>query len=155
MIASGYLSLTRLADGSVDTFIKQQKSMFVFFQGHPEYEADTLYLEYRRDIGRYLKGETDYYPHMPVGYFDQAMAEALRAFQSRALCDRRRELLAELPALQPSRITSRSPWRSAAVQIYGNWLADLCARKERRPTAVGPSAPPLRTTWPAGRASSR
>jgi homoserine O-succinyltransferase/O-acetyltransferase len=132
IIASGYLSLTRLADGGVDTFVKQQKSMFVFFQGHPEYEPDTLYLEYRRDIGRYLKGETDYYPHMPVGYFDQAMAGALRAFQSRALCDRRRELLAQMPALQLSSITSGNHWRSAAVQIYSNWLADLCARKERR-----------------------
>ena len=54
--------LTRTADAGVDTFIKQQKSLFVFFQGHPEYESDTLLREYRRDVGRYIKGETATYP---------------------------------------------------------------------------------------------
>ena len=50
--------LTRSADAGVDTFIKQRKKLFVFFQGHPEYESDTLLREYRRDMGRYFRGET-------------------------------------------------------------------------------------------------
>ena len=31
----------------------------------------TLLLEYRRDIGRFLRGERDTYPPMPQGYFDE------------------------------------------------------------------------------------
>jgi homoserine O-succinyltransferase/O-acetyltransferase len=65
LIACGYRVLTRAADAGVDTFIKQQKKLFVFFQGHPEYESDTLLREYRRDIGRYFKGETDMRPSIP------------------------------------------------------------------------------------------
>ena len=61
--------------------MKQQKTLFVFFQGHPEYESDTLLREYRRDIGRYFKGETDRYPSMPRSYFDCDTVNALTALR--------------------------------------------------------------------------
>ena len=80
----GYKVLTRSADAGVDTFIKQQKKLFVFFQGHPEYESDTLLREYRRDVGRYIKGEAPRYPLMPRSYFDEATAGELTAFQEKA-----------------------------------------------------------------------
>src|SRR4029077_10668579 len=95
--ACGYRVLTRSEDAGVDTFVKQRKSLFVFFQGHPEYEASTLLLEYRRDIGRFLRGERETYPNMPHGYFDQETVEALRALRERAVADRREELLAGFP----------------------------------------------------------
>src|SRR2546429_6417390 len=44
---------------SVDMFVKELNSLFVFFQGHPEYEATTLLLEYRRDIKRFLRRERE------------------------------------------------------------------------------------------------
>jgi hypothetical protein len=43
--ACGYEVLARTDDTEVDTFIKQESSLFLFFQGHPEYESDTLYRE--------------------------------------------------------------------------------------------------------------
>jgi homoserine O-succinyltransferase len=55
LVDCGYKVLTRSANAGVDTFIKQQKGLLVFFQGHPEYESDTLLREYRRDVGRYIK----------------------------------------------------------------------------------------------------
>lgn len=53
----GYCILTRAKDGGVDAFAKQRRSLSLFFQGHPEYEVNTLLLEYRRDVGRYLSRE--------------------------------------------------------------------------------------------------
>src|SRR5205823_4965141 len=44
LLACGYRVLTRSADAGVDAFVKQRKSLFVFFQGHPEYEAITILL---------------------------------------------------------------------------------------------------------------
>ena len=40
LVASGYKILTRSKSAGVDTFAKQDGSFFLFFQGHPEYEAD-------------------------------------------------------------------------------------------------------------------
>ncbi len=77
--------LTRAGDAGVDTFVKQQKKLFVFFQGHPEYESDTLLREYRRDVGRYFKGETARYPLMPRSYFGRSMVDELTALQEKAI----------------------------------------------------------------------
>jgi homoserine O-succinyltransferase len=131
LLACGYRVLTRSEDAGVDAFVKQRKSLFVFFQGHPEYEAVTLLLEYRRDIGRFLRGERETYPPLPHGYFDQETIEALTALQERALLDRREELLAEFPtAMAAGKVTNT--WRSTAESLYGNWLKFICAEKMKR-----------------------
>jgi homoserine O-succinyltransferase len=133
--ACGYRVLTRSEDVGVDAFVKQRKSLFVFFQGHPEYEAVTLLLEHRRDIGRFLREETDTYPPMPEGYLDDDTIEALTALKQRALTDRREELLGEFPtAIAAGKVTNT--WRSTAVSLYRNWLLYLCAQKERMLEAV-------------------
>jgi homoserine O-succinyltransferase/O-acetyltransferase len=121
----GYQVLTR-SDAGADVFVKRRKSLFVFFQGHPEYEAQTLMLEYRRDIRRFLLRERDTYPAMPQGYFDEATVEALTALHERAIADRREEVLTDFPtALAAGTVTNT--WRSAAIHVYRNWLAYLSA----------------------------
>ena len=132
LLACGYRVLTRSADAGVDSFVKQRNSLFVFFQGHPEYDATTLLLEYRRDIGRFLRRERDTYPTMPHGYFDQETVEALTVLRERALSDRREELLAEFPtAMAAGKVTNT--WRSTAESLYRNWLLYIRAQKERQP----------------------
>src|SRR5438093_12714678 len=81
LLACGYRVLTRSHDAGVDAFVKQRKSLFVFFQGHPEYEAVTLLLEYRRDIRRFPRRGRDTYPPMPHVYFDQETVEPLTALR--------------------------------------------------------------------------
>jgi homoserine O-succinyltransferase len=131
LVDCGYRILTRAKDAGADTFVKQRKSLFVFFQGHPEYEANTLLLEYRRDVGRYLRRERDNYPPMPRGYFDRDTADVLTMVRERALSNQCEELLADFPtALVEKRIANT--WRSAAVCIYGNWLTYLCEQKKSR-----------------------
>jgi homoserine O-succinyltransferase/O-acetyltransferase len=131
LTSCGYSVLTRSADAGVDTFVKQYKSLFVFSQGHPEYESDTLLLEYRRDVGRYLRGETNTYPSMPRGYFDHDTVKALTALREEALSRPREELLAEVSAaLENTRI--ENTWQATAACIYRNWLEYICAQKTLR-----------------------
>jgi homoserine O-succinyltransferase len=130
LTACGYRVLTRARDAGADIFVKQRKSLFVFLQGHPEYDANTLQLEYIRDVGRFLRRESDKYPALPLDYFDRDTATALTALQARALCDPREELLAEMNALTARHRANR--WRSPAVRIYCNWLAYLHDAKALR-----------------------
>jgi homoserine O-succinyltransferase len=129
--ASGYQVLTRSAQAGVDMFARQGRSLFVFLQGHPEYDALSLLGEYRRDFGRFLRGERDACPNLPHGYFDAAATQRIAELRARALVDRREELLAELPvvALEQS---LRAHWRPTAQRLYGNWLTEVMARKSRR-----------------------
>ena len=123
--ANGYQLLSRSAKGGVDGFTKDFGSQFIFFQGHPEYEALSLEREYLRDIGRFLAGERDRYPGIPVGYFDAETEQKLTAFGSRAQAERRPALSAELPErnLRPDIATG-----VAAATMFRNWIGFLFER---------------------------
>jgi len=122
LTACGYLVLTQSAEGGVDSFVKKKKrSLFAHFQGHPEYGAQSLLKEYRRDIRRFLKRERETYPSMPKGYFDAANTKLLNAFQETVLSDPREELLAGFPEAALVG-TLQNTWHSSASAIYRNWL---------------------------------
>jgi homoserine O-succinyltransferase len=123
--AAGYGVLTRGREAGVDMFIKQRQSLFVFLQGHPEYDANSLQLEYARDVGRYLRRESENYPPLPYAYFDRETEAALTAIEARAVRDPREELLADVTAHTTRNRTN--VWHSPAIRIYSNWLAHLSA----------------------------
>ncbi len=56
LVAKGYLVLTRAGEAGVDMFARDDDHLALLFQGHPEYDGDTLAREYRRDVGRTLNG---------------------------------------------------------------------------------------------------
>jgi len=125
LIARGYQVLSRSDAAGVDIFAKQFQSRFIFFQGHPEYDALSLQREYMRDLARYLAGERDDYPAIPANYFDAASEAQLKAFEVRAKTRRDPTLAAELPGL-----TLRGDIAAgvAAHVILRNWLAFLGRR---------------------------
>jgi homoserine O-succinyltransferase/O-acetyltransferase len=128
LTSAGYRVLSKSTVAGVDIFVKERKSLFLFFQGHPEYEADTLAREHRRDVGRFLRGESDDYPSLPEQYFDQAAMELLDAFRATALADRREELLSAFPAEQLFGNVAHS-WHAQASCTYRNWLNYIIERK--------------------------
>lgn len=145
--ACGYRILTRSAEAGVDIFARQDQSLHLFLQGHPEYEPDTLLREYRRDVGRFLQGERRHYPAAPQGYFDRDAAALADTFRKRALADRCGDLVRSFPkrALETGIAAS---WRATAIAIYENWFDYLKGRKaERR----APNLPRRRAwrDWPS------
>ncbi len=123
--ANGYEILTHGAESGIGLFAKRQsRCLFVFLQGHPEYETLSLLGEYRRDVGRFLRGECDQYPTMPSHYFSEAARQSLLEFREQALWDRRAEFLARFPVTAASRGVQNT-WRDDARQLYRNWLSIL------------------------------
>ena len=104
-------------------------------QGHPEYDAETLMLEFRRDVRRYLLGERATYPEVPAGYFPspaQTMLSELRAAATAG--ERDPKLIDQFPTRELLKLVS-SPWRRSAVQLYANWLLDVRRRVGARVVA--------------------
>ncbi|MBR0706668.1 homoserine O-succinyltransferase MetA [Bradyrhizobium liaoningense] len=125
----GYSVLTWSAEAGVDCFVKQQKnSLFVHFQGHPEYETQSLLGEYRRDMGRFLRGENEVCPTIPRGYLNEGAEKMLIAFRQKALSDRNPELFADFPADQLAKDLS-NVWRLPAQRIYRNWLRYIVTQR--------------------------
>jgi homoserine O-succinyltransferase len=129
LTSCGYTVLTESAQAGVDLFVKRKKkSLFAHFQGHPEYGAQTLLKEYRRDIKRFLRQERDTYPTMPAGYFDLAATQLLSAFRDTALAAPREETAASFPEAAVVQ-GLQSTWHSSAACVYRNWLHYLESRK--------------------------
>jgi len=142
LAACGYQVLTQSADASVDLFVKKKKgSLFVHFQGHPEYGTRTLLKEYRRDIKRFLRRERETYPTMPHGYFDAVATKLLSDFQKSVVAEPHEGLLAKFPEAAVSSAV-RGTWQVSAASMYRNWLQFLVSTKADAAThsAMTPAA---------------
>ncbi|WP_083519208.1 homoserine O-succinyltransferase MetA [Bradyrhizobium jicamae] len=136
LASCGYSVLSTSVDAGVDCFAKQQKSLFVHFQGHPEHESRSLLGEYRRDMGRFLRGENEVCPTIPRGYFDTAAEEILTTYRRKALSDRCPEFFADFPADYLAR-DLRNVWQPPARHIYRNWLLYMASLRTGR-SRLGP-----------------
>lgn len=143
---AGYRVLSRSAKAGVDMFIKERNSLFVFLQGHPEYDAIALFGEYRRDVRRFLAGESVRYPELPHGSFDEEASALLLGFRERALTRRDIASLELFPAAAVGRQLT-APWRDAATRIYTNWLAFLETSPMRRVGAPLSAPEPAMLTY--------
>jgi homoserine O-succinyltransferase len=143
LTARGYEVLTQSAEAGVDLFVKQKKdSLFVHFQGHPEYSVRTLLKEYRRDIKRFLKRERETYPTMPEGYFGAEAVRALADFRKMVEADPREDLLAKFPQAAVTRAL-QGTWQASAATVYRNWLQYLVSKRTNA-RALSTLAPAVR-----------
>jgi homoserine O-succinyltransferase/O-acetyltransferase len=109
--------------------------LVIAMQGHPEYDAETLLLEFRRDVRRYLQGERETYPTVPAGYFPPAAQTMLGELHAAATAgERDPELIEQFPTRELLKLVS-SPWRGCAVRLYANWLLDVRRRVDSRVVA--------------------
>jgi len=130
LAAHGYRVLSHSDAAGADLFVKENGSLFVFLQGHPEYDGGALLREYRRDIKRFLSGESRRYPAMPSNYFDEEVAAVLAEFRAQAMEDQGIDLIENFPAAADK---SRDfPWREPAKRIAANWLRYIAERKAAR-----------------------
>ena len=118
---AGYVVLTSSRTSGVDSFVKSFGSQFVFLQGHPEYDANSLAKEYRRDMSQYLLGESGRIPARPKGYFGAEAEAKLRAMDCctpEHRCQQQIQDLSIIEALAPA----EALWREAAVSFFRSWI---------------------------------
>lgn len=117
----GYSVSSHSAQIGVDSFWRREPSLFLFLQGHPEYDADTLLKEYRRDALRYVSGESTEYPERPAGCFGERAAEELRRVREDAETGRATDIEARLNAIIRTE-KRQARWASDAGRLYSDWL---------------------------------
>ena len=143
LTAAGYDLLDGSADDGVNLFVGQKgRSLFVHFQGHPEYAAHTLLKEYRRDVRRFLKQERPTFPSIPHGYFDAAAEQPLAEFRRFAEANPVEDSFAAFPE---NALTSslNNSWQNSARTIYRNWLQLLLSQRDST-SHIAPLAPAVR-----------
>jgi homoserine O-succinyltransferase len=136
LATSGYRVLSRSAVAGADIFVRETGPLFLFCQGHPEYDAHTLLREYRRDVRQFLTGERDTFPAEPDNYFGPEVSALLAGFRNRALRKRRIDMFEAFP-MDACAAELRHAWRNLAIGLYANWLTHVAERKMRRAEGGG------------------
>ena len=119
---------------------------FVYFQGHPEYDAVSLLKEYKREVGRFLNEDIADYPPFPDGYFSDEASELLEAYRLRAMAPTASKiLLEEFPEKILSTLVDNT-WRDTGKAVFNNWLGTVYQITDRDPRVpfmkgVDPSNP--------------
>jgi homoserine O-succinyltransferase len=135
---AGYRILTHSPEAGVDAFVRPGGAPALYFQGHPEYDADTLAREYLRDVGRFLRGERPLHPPMPHGYFD---ARTQRILANMTRCGEqapRPELIADYAGIVEA-AAPKPIWRATGLGLVGGWLGSVLERAR--------AATPLARAW--------
>lgn len=131
LLDKGYTVLSHAAETGADSFVKPVRgSLFLLLQGHLEYAPDSLFREYRRDIRRFLIGESETYPEMPENYFDRKTARKLAKLRDEAHRAPSPRLLAAVYAVFAE--AAIPVIASPAATLYANWLAYLAKEKAER-----------------------
>ena len=94
----------------------------VYLQGHPEYDAVSLPKELKREVGRYVRGETDTWPAAPRGVFDAHSTAVLGEYRERV--ERAMARGTAVPAFPDAHLAPRlrNTWLDSGKSLVGNWL---------------------------------
>ena len=120
--AAGLRVLVESDEAGVHLAVSEDGLRLVFFQGHPEYDTDSLFKEYNREVRNYVPGERPDYPPLPENYFsprDQALLDDHRTGILTAL--NLGETTPELPAEHIAK-TPHNTWHDTAEGVMGNWI---------------------------------
>ena len=116
--ASGYEILT-CSDVGPDVFVKQGPPLYVFCQGHPEYDRDSLLQEYKRDVRAYAHGVRAHAPTPPASPLD---AEMERSFARLTEAAAARQSPEDPPTAELALAERPPEWRPFTVGLYRNWI---------------------------------
>ena len=120
--------------------ISEDGFRMIFCQGHPEYDANSLMKEYKREIGRYIFEGLEGYPPLPDNYFSQLNSAILDEYRSRVLYNMTNNL--EPPSFPEHLLTSAldNTWHDSAEAVINNWIGNvyqLTHIERRKPFADG------------------
>ena len=95
---------------------------WVYFQGHPEYDGNSLMKEYKREVMRYRAGVLDDYPPYPDGYFTRGALAHLAAHKDVAIDARRCGKVGPELDEGPLIAELENSWTDTGKAIFNNWL---------------------------------
>jgi homoserine O-succinyltransferase len=119
---AGLSVLAESEEVGVHMAVSPDKFRIVYTQGHPEYDANSLLKEYKREVRRYLNGELRAAPPYPEHYFPAAAREIAAAYVSRAT-DAARDGIT-VPEFPEAELTAHltNSWGDVGRAIIENWL---------------------------------
>jgi homoserine O-succinyltransferase len=118
---AGLTILIESAEAGVHAAVSDDQFRRVYFQGHPEYDANSLLKEYKREVLRYFNGERDL-PAFPEHYLSDEAVLVIARYLEHAHAARAAR--ADLPDFPEADVLPflENTWADTARAIFDNWL---------------------------------
>lgn len=123
--AAGLHVLVESETAGVHLAVSEDRFRLVFFQGHPEYDINSLLKEYKREVGLYAKGARADYPPFPDHYFSAQTQAILEEHRDQVLSAMAR---GEPPPLLPETLVGEkldNTWHDTAEAVINNWVGKI------------------------------
>lgn len=122
---AGLRVLVESDEGGVHLVTSADGLRIVMFQGHPEYDTVSLLKEYKREVGRYIRGELQDYPPFPRHYFGVQQRAIFDEYRLRI--DRARERGESAPVFPENEVIGglQNTWHDTAEAVIGNWMGSV------------------------------
>ena len=119
---AGLPILVESLEGDVHMAASPDQFRLVFFQGHPEYDYNSLLKEYKREVNRFIQNERQTYPPHPQNYFPPKAAAIADAYQQTVI--RAKEKGTLIPSFPEEFIEVHldNTWGDTGKAIFNNWL---------------------------------
>ncbi|OOY53951.1 homoserine O-succinyltransferase MetA [Solemya velum gill symbiont] len=97
----------------------------VFFQGHPEYDSNSLLKEYKREVLLWFDDQRDGHPPFPDNYLTPQAKAILGEYRSELIASR--ETGIEPPEFPEKLLMTLidNTWRDTAKAVVSNWLGHV------------------------------
>ena len=119
---AGVTVLVESEESGVHMAVSPDQSSIVYFQGHPEYDWNSLLKEYKREVNLYISGKREDYPPHPERYFsDEAAAIADRYEQTVRAAQQKGAPIPPFPEAQIEPHLDNT-WGDTGKAIFNNWL---------------------------------
>lgn len=119
---AGVSALIESEKGEMHMAVSADQFSIVYFQGHPEYDANSLLKEYKREVNRYIDGERADYPPHPENYFSDDIATLVDRYQQAVLMAQKQGT--PVPPFPEEQIEPYldNTWGDTGKAIFNNWL---------------------------------
>jgi len=119
---AGLRVLVASPNAGVHLAVSEDLFRIVYFQGHPEYDINSLLKEYKREVLLFIDDKRDSYPPFPDNYFSQQVQAILLEHKSRLITAKARK--ESLPIFPEELIHSHlhNTWHDTGEAMINNWI---------------------------------
>ena len=120
--SAGGRVLVESDEAGVHLAVSEDGLRFVYFQGHPEYDFNSLLKEFKREVTRFHRGERDDYPPYPEHYFRNVPPRILETLRQRATGARDDGTCGlDFPEEALAALVDNT-WSDTGRALFNNWL---------------------------------
>ena len=121
--AAGLHVLVESKIAGVHLAVSKDRFRMIYFQGHPEYDINSLLKEYKREVNRFIAGYRTDYPPFPDNYFTSQVQAILNEYRDRILQAKDKEI----PAFPEKLVIPRlhNTWHDSAEAVIDNWIGKV------------------------------